>query len=138
VLVGWTVQDVQGEVWVAKIPSRGNKDFYIAFGTCNVEDDIVVPSVDVRGLEWQEGPYFRSGFQGNSWKTSWQHVVVTITLERFTELWKSLKVSSVAQLLKDQPQIEVFKDWKVECKKGKITDFELLEDSMIKVCITFV
>ena len=137
VIIGWEVQDVQGEVWIVRVPNRGNKNIHVAFGTCNIEHDLAIPVANLSDTQWQPGAYLALPGEWKVWK-KWPSFELTLTMAEFTTLWRSLGVKSALELCTKKPQFEAFRSGKRSySRRSYISDFQLLDDSKIKVIAYF-
>lgn len=137
VIVGWELQPVQGEVWLARIPSKGNEIFTIAFSTCDIEEDIAVPSDDPSNTAWQTGPYFSFHGTANDWKT-WPSFTYRLSITEFMTFWQQFKTKQSMKHFIDKTAIfHVYNDLKADSREAYITDIEFVDVDNVKICGCF-
>lgn len=138
IIIGWDVQDVQGEVWLARLPSWGDRVFEIAFFTCNIEDDIAIPRENMEYTKWQKGAYLNVGMGVNdsSWR-KWSSFTRILTVAEFMHFWKELGGKSVAELHGHKKNIEVYSEKHVNSRTAYLTDVQFVDTSSVQIAVSF-
>lgn len=132
-IIGWETREVQGEVWILRIPSKGNKDFYVAFGTCQIEEKVMIPFEDLTTKKWQLGRYLKTSETNDSWKTG-TAFMLRANIQIFINMCKVLEVTKASELLAKKVEFHVFSGTNIaDSRTVYLHDFEIIGDLDIKI-----
>jgi len=137
IIMGWELNDVQGEVWIMRIPSLDlTKDFYVAFDTCEIEVDIVIPTHDLSLCRWQQGVFLAIN-NFNEW-SSGKASFAELTLDKFVSFWGELGVKKASELVQKSVEFEVYNGITMaNSRRARVTDFERVDAAHVKIYFTF-
>eukprot|EP00039_Didymoeca_costata_P032460 m.37896 g.37896 ORF g.37896 m.37896 type:complete len:353 (+) comp9368_c0_seq1:199-1257(+) len=121
VIIGWEEQEMQGDVWVVQTPKHKSKKLHIAMGTCEIEDDIVIPKENPRDIRWQEGEYFLIEHKSDEWK-NWGGIVAKKSAENILNFCGKLGGDSVTDLSIKKVQFEVYNKRFADSKRAFFKD----------------
>ena len=122
---------------VVQLPNLGEKEFHIAFGTCAIEDEIlVVKEGNLKNVELVSGIYM-SGFLADGWKT-WPGLTASRSFAVASTMCKKGGIKKMSDLLA-KLEVELHGAIKADSRRENITAVEFVDDdSQIKLRVSFV
>ena len=133
VIMGWETKSIEGEGWVVRIPSKDNKDYFIAMGTCNIEDDIVIPKDDLRNTKWQSGAYLSVSGLDLKFSCLYETYAVKLSHVQFMQFWGMSGENSMKDLFMHGSQFEVYDNEIFTSRKARIEDCQYINQSTVEI-----
>lgn len=108
--------------------SEKDNDLYIAFGSCDIEDDVAVPAEDLANMRWQNGPYLEPGFPANKDWITWTRFSTYLSWHDYLTFLGSFDDGSFLNLVQKKKTFEVYLQGKYShSRRAYITDFEVVK-----------